>query len=242
MSKTLTRTYSLRKPIRPIVDIEEDEDEQRRDHAGRKRVDVIHCLLDSSSDELDDGNFIREKLNSILWLTLDEIRHIRFVVTQTSRSSEKPMPAIRWGYPCFRCRKRINYFSFLPSFLRSANHECCFICQQMICRKCSVISFLPPASRLLIPVRIHTLIKPCAMMLEKKYEKSNPQTKTICYDCLQVRLAFNEHRSMRFLCRFLVKIFKFRVIQLCPFVEHFHCHPSLVKISMRLDTFVIVHR
>lgn len=184
MSKTLTRTYSLRKSIRPIVDIEEEDDEQRRDHSGRKRVDVIQCLLDSSSDELEDGNFIMNKLNSILWLTVDEIRHIRFVVTQTS---EKQLPNIRWGYACFRCRKRINYFFFLPSFLRSINHECCFVCQQIVCRKCSFVNFLPPSPRLLIPVRIQTLIKPSAMMIEKKYEKSNQPTKTICYDCLQVR-------------------------------------------------------
>ena len=187
MSKALTRTYSLRKPIRPIIDIEEEDDEQRRDHLGRKRVDVVHCLLDSSSDELDDGNLSMEKNKSILWLTLDEIRHIRFVVTQTSQCLEKLSSTIHWGYFCFRCRKRINYFYFLPSFLRSTNHDCCFICQQIVCKKCLVFNFLPPSSRLLIPVRIQTLIRPSTICTEKKWEKSNAQTKTICYDCLQVK-------------------------------------------------------
>ena len=50
MSTTpLTRTYSLRKPVRPLIDIDEEEDNQRRDSSGRKRVDVVQCLLDSSS-------------------------------------------------------------------------------------------------------------------------------------------------------------------------------------------------
>ena len=50
MSKPLTRTYSVRKHVRPLIDIDEEDDQQRRDSSGRKRVDVVQCLLDSSSD------------------------------------------------------------------------------------------------------------------------------------------------------------------------------------------------
>ncbi|CAF4419893.1 unnamed protein product, partial [Rotaria magnacalcarata] len=57
MSKqSLTRTCSLRKRVRPMTDIYEEDDSQRRDLSGRKRVDVVHCLLDSSSDEVDNDH------------------------------------------------------------------------------------------------------------------------------------------------------------------------------------------
>ena len=44
----------LRKIIKPVIDIDEDDDDKRRDLSGRKRVDVIECLLETSSDENDD--------------------------------------------------------------------------------------------------------------------------------------------------------------------------------------------
>jgi hypothetical protein len=191
MSIGLSRTYSLRKPIRPIIDIDEDDDEERRDSFGRKRVDVVDCLLDSSADEIDDGNVNIEKSRHILWLTLEEIRHIRYVVTQTSLTSDKQYSQIRHGYLCFRCRKKINHFFFLPSFLRFTKHEICFICQQMICKKCSYTNFHPPSSKLSIPIRIQKLIKPAPMTVENKNEKSNTQTEIVCYDCLQVKLNSN---------------------------------------------------
>lgn len=185
MSRGLSRTYSLRKHIRPIIEVDEDDDEQRRDSFGRKRVDVIDCLLDSSPDEIDDENVNIERTQRILWLTLEEIRHIRYVLTQTSLISDK----IRHGYLCFRCRKKINYFLFLPSFLRFTKHEICFICQQIICKKCSYTNFHPPSSKLLIPVRIEKLIKPASMIVENKNEKSTTQTEIVCYDCLQVNFS-----------------------------------------------------
>ena len=181
MSRGLSRTYSLRKHIRPIIEIDDDDDEQRRDSFGRKRVDVVDCLLDSSSDDIDDGNTNIERTQRILWLTLEEIRHIRYVLTQTNLTSDKM---------CFRCRKKLNYFSFLPTFLRFNNHEICFICQQIICKKCSYANFHPPSMKLSIPVRIEKLIKPASMNnIENKNEKSNAQTKTVCYDCLQVNIS-----------------------------------------------------
>ncbi len=182
MSRGLSRTYSLRKPIRPIIDVDEDDDEQRRDSSGRKRVDVVNCLLDSSSDEVDDVNVNIERTQRILWLTLEEIRHIRYVLTQTNLTPDKM---------CFRCRKKLNYFFLLPSFLRFNNHEICFICQQMICKKCSYANFHPPSMKLSIPVRIEKLIKPAPMNnIENKNEKSNTQSKIVCYDCLQVKFQF----------------------------------------------------
>jgi hypothetical protein len=201
MSRGLTRTNSLRKPIRPIYDIDEEDDNQRRDSSGRKRVDVVECLLDSSSDEIDDGNVNIEKINRILWLTFDEICHIRYVLTQTSLSLDKQYSQIRSGHLCFRCRKKTNDFFFLPSFLRFNNHENCFICKQNICEKCSYMNFLPPPSKLFIPVRIQTLIKSPSISIENKNEKSkksNTQTKTICYDCLQVKLNLHIYPSTIF--------------------------------------------
>ncbi len=197
MSRGLTRTYSLRKPIRPIVDIDEDDDEQRRDSFGRKRVDVVQCLLDSSSEDNDDENIDVERTKAILWLTFEEIRHIRYVLTQTSLSLDKQCSQIARGYLCFRCRKKLTLFFFLPSFLRFTSHEICFICQQIICKKCSYSNFLPPSSKLSIPIRIATLIKSSSVTMDNKNEqinKPNTQTKTICYDCLQVK----EHLDISF--------------------------------------------
>jgi hypothetical protein len=190
MSRGLTRTDSLRKHIRPIVDIEEEDDDQRRDSSGRKRVDVVQCLLDSSSDENDDENINIEKANPILWLTFNEICHIRYVLAQTNLSLDKQSSEIRSGSLCFRCRRKMNQFSFLPSFFRSSNHEICFICQQMICKKCSYSNFQLPSGKLSIPIRIQTLIKPSSMTMNHKKEKnkdSTTKTKPICYDCLQVK-------------------------------------------------------
>ncbi|CAF0891162.1 unnamed protein product [Rotaria sordida] len=195
MSKPLTRTYSLRKHIRPIIEIDEQDDDQRRDSYGRKRVDVVQCLLDSSSDEIDDYNMNIEKPRNILWLTFNEICHIRYVLVQTSLCMDKQYLQIRNGRICFRCRKDINEFFFLPSFLRFNNHERCFICQQIICKKCSYLNFVPPSLKLLIPIRIRTLIKSSSTTIEnnnKKMNKLTPQSKTLCYDCLQL---FKEHRQ-----------------------------------------------
>jgi hypothetical protein len=196
MSTTpLTRTYSLRKPVRPLIDIDEEDDNQRRDSSGRKRVEVVHCLLDTSADEYDDEHISIEKPSTILWLTFNEICHIRHVLTQTTLIYDKQASQIRKGRLCFQCRKKIDEYFFLPSFLRCINHVVCFICQQIICKKCSHSNFVPPTLNLFIPVRIQTLVKPPPMTIENKKEtinkKSNLQTRTVCHDCSQVKLKFS---------------------------------------------------
>ncbi|CAF1495120.1 unnamed protein product [Adineta steineri] len=181
-----------------MVDIEEeeDDDENRRDISGRKRVAVVECLLESSPDEADHPHIPTGKLSNILWLTYNEICHIRFVITQTTLSMDKQCSQILRGKLCYRCRKTINLLYFLPSFFHFTKHETCSVCQQIICEKCSYYRFSPPILKLLIPVRLPTLMKPSSSSsttIENKTEQAdttNKQTKTICYDCLQV---FSEH-------------------------------------------------
>ena len=144
--------------------------------------------------EMDNGNIDIEKFSNILWLTFNEICHIRYVLTQTNLSLDKQYAQIYNGRLCFRCRKKINQFFFLPSFLHSTKHEICFVCQQIICKKCSYYNFLLPSLKLLIPIRLQTLIKPSSITTDNKKEKMNKtdkQTRTICYDCLQVQLSLN---------------------------------------------------
>ena len=50
----MSKNVLPRKSIKPIFDRDENEDDQRRDAFGRKRVDVIHCLLESSDDDDDE--------------------------------------------------------------------------------------------------------------------------------------------------------------------------------------------
>ncbi|UJR22895.1 hypothetical protein I4U23_025923 [Adineta vaga] len=196
MSKSLTRTYSLRKHVRPMIDIDEEDDEQRRDSSGRKRVAVVDCLLDSSSDENDETNLNYEKLSNVLWLTFTEICHIRYVIAQTTLTLDKQCSEIQNGSLCYQCRKKTNSFFFLPSFLQINKREMCYVCQRNMCKKCSYYNFSLPSSKLLIPIQLQTLLKPSSINIEQKKEQMNKsvnkQTKTICYDCLQV---FSEHRQ-----------------------------------------------
>lgn len=185
---------SSRKTIKPVYDIYEDEDDKRRDLFGRKRVDVIQCLLESSSsDENDDRDIFNQNFHHSLWLTFAEICHIRSVLTQTILSTlmfnkDTQYFQILHGDICFRCRKPFSSLFFLPSFLLSINSSiCCYICQQKICKKCSISNFLPPLSKHCFPVRIEFLIKTTTNVLDHDLCKENPQRKTICYDCSQVR-------------------------------------------------------
>jgi hypothetical protein len=193
------RTYSIRKSIKPLIDIYEEEDNKRRDSSGRKRVDVIQCLLESSSDENDDLNIINQNSNNILWLTFAEICHIRSVLAQTTLSTlmfnkNKQYLKTFHDHLCFRCRKQINSSFLIPSFFRSTNSSICYICQQRICKKCSVTNFLPPSLKHVFPVRIKTLTKSSPSTSTgnetRKKNESNPQTKIICYDCSQVTFRF----------------------------------------------------
>jgi hypothetical protein len=194
MSQNLNRKHSLRKSVRPIIDYDEEDDNQRRDLSGRKRVDVVQCLLDSSSDELDDVHPIADIHSPMLWLTVNEICHIRRVLAQTYTSllmhnDEKQCIKIRQGRLCFRCQKSINDLFFLPSFLRLNRSNTCFTCQQAICKNCIFMNFLLPSSKLSIPVRIQTLIQPASTSIHsniKTSSDSNSSTRPICYDCLQV--------------------------------------------------------
>jgi hypothetical protein len=194
MSKnSFSQAHSSRKPIKPVIDIDENEDDQRRDLFGRKRVDVIQCLLDSSSDENDDTNIIHQNSRHILWLTFAEICHIRSILAQTTLSTlmftnDKQYSKIIRGNLCFRCRTEINSLSFIPSFFSSTNSFICYICQQRICKKCSVSNFLPPLLKHSFPVRIQMLIETSSVSIEREASnKSNQQRKTICYDCSQVK-------------------------------------------------------
>jgi hypothetical protein len=199
MSKNyFSRTRSFRKSIKPVIDIYEDEDDKRRDSFGRKRVDVIQCLLESSSsssDENDDTNIINENSHNILWLTFAEICHIRSVLAQTALSilifnKDKQYSKIIHGHVCFRCRKLINSLFFIPSFFSSTNSFICYVCQQKFCKNCSLSNFLPPLSKHSFPVRIQTLIKTTTTSIDNEISKENElnrKRKSICYDCSQVR-------------------------------------------------------
>lgn len=202
MSQKLQRSYSLRKTIRPIIDRDEQDDDQRRDASGRKRVDVVECLLDSSSDEIDDLQPMLEVTSPVLWLTFNEISHIRMVLAQTMLSvlmvnDEKQASKIRHARLCFRCRKSINDWSFLPSFLRFTRSYRCFVCQQSICKSCQTTKFSPPARKLPIPIRIQTLLKPVSLsaveFAQNESKGDEPGSQSICFDCFQV---FHEHREM----------------------------------------------
>jgi hypothetical protein len=196
MSKNyFSRTRYFRKSITPVIDIYEIDDDKRRDSFGRKRVDVIECLLESSSDDNDDTNIINQNFHNILWLTFAEICHIRFVLAQTTLSTlmfinDKQYSKIIHGHICFRCRKPINSLFLISSFFSSTNSFICYICQQKICKKCSLSNFLPPLSKHCFPVRIQILIKTSITSIDNQMSKenqSNQQRKTICYDCSQVR-------------------------------------------------------
>jgi hypothetical protein len=203
MSKNgFSRRRSFRKSIKPIFDIDENEDDQRRDTFGRKRVDVIQCLLESSSsdDSNDESIIFNQNSHPILWLTFAEICHIRTVLAQTTLSNliftkDKQYSKILHGDICFRCRKPIHSFFSLPSFLSSINSFICYICQQPFCRKCSVSNFFPPLLKHCFPVRLQTLIKTTSTFIKNEMSKendSNQQRKTICYDCLQVTFRLSE--------------------------------------------------
>ncbi|CAF3354438.1 unnamed protein product [Rotaria sp. Silwood1] len=195
MSKSFsTQAHSFRKPIKPIIDADDDEDDKRRNSYGRKRVDVIQCLLESSSDENDDANLINQNSNNILWLTFAEICHIRSIFARTVLSTRmfnnnKQYFKIFHNDLCFRCQEKINSLSLIPSFFYSKNIPICYVCQQKICTKCSLTNFLPPSSKHLFPVRVQTLIKLSTTPIANEANKNNelnPKAKTICYDCSQV--------------------------------------------------------
>ena len=194
MGDLLNRSNSFRKAVRPIIDRDEMDDDQRRDVHGRKRVDVVDCLLDSSSDETEESIMTFENTNPVLWLTFSEVCHIRSVLAQTTLSQlmlsdERQALKICNGRLCFRCRKTINDLLIFITFLRLARHYRCFICRQTICKNCAHINFATPSSKLPIAVRIQTLIKPSTTTIDRQ-QKVNVGNKaslqTVCYDCLEV--------------------------------------------------------
>lgn len=189
----MSKNVSRRKTIKPLIDRDETEDELRRDPFGRKRVDVIQCLLESSSDE--ESTPRPQTSHQILWITFAEICHIRTVLAQTTLSTllfsqDQQYSKIVNGDICFRCRKAIHSFFSLPSFFSSSSNSfLCYICQQKFCRKCSLSNFLPPLLRHSFPVRLQTLIQMTNNIIQNETNKENQpnqQRKTICYDCSQV--------------------------------------------------------
>ena len=216
----MSKNVFPRKSIKPIFDRDENEDDQRRDTFGRKRVDVIQCLLESSDDDLDDETKIIDyNSRPILWLTFAEICHIRRVLAQTSLSTllftkDEQYAKIIRGNVCFRCRKQIHSFFSLASFFSAKNSVTCYICQQRFCRKCSIFNFFPPLLKHSFPVRLRTLIKTTSAPIENEIhseDNSSAQRKIVCYDCSAVRnltvrdvrgsswiiylQVFNEHRK-----------------------------------------------
>lgn len=187
---------SSRRMIRPVYNIDEDEDEQRRDASGRKRVDVIDCLLESSSSDEDEYDFRRtsrlpSKADQIVWLTFTEISHIRSVLSRSSsqRPEEK---SSSWKFFqdqfCFCCGKQLNSSLFVPIFLSSS---LCFICQQRICQTCSVDNYLPPPSEQLFPFYLPHLLRFQAIkpsQSTRANNQSNSKGKTLCYVCEQVKV------------------------------------------------------
>ncbi|CAF3563264.1 unnamed protein product [Rotaria socialis] len=194
------RLRSFRKPIKPVIDIDEVEDDKRRDPFGRKRVEVIKCLLDSSSDENDDEDIRKQNSNKILWLTFAEICHIRSVLAETTHSTrmfntEKQYSKIFQKELCFRCQKPINALFFISSLFYANNSSICYICQQKICKNCSILNFLPPSPKHCFPVRVQTLIKSSSTPIENHSSDtnaSNAKKQTICYDCSKI---FEQYRK-----------------------------------------------
>lgn len=183
-----------RRAIRPVYNRDEDEDEQRRDSSGRKRVDVIDCLLESSSSDDDEHSF-NSKSNQIVWLTFDEISHIRSVLSRTFLSPDERFSSssmsTSWKFfgeqICFHCGKQLKTSIFIPLIFSSST---CFICQQRICQTCSIDHYLPPSSTQMLPVYLPHLLQ---MKTFKHYlpiqtnNQTNSKGKTICYACAQVK-------------------------------------------------------
>ncbi|CAF1210080.1 unnamed protein product [Rotaria magnacalcarata] len=193
------RLRSIRKPIKPVIDIDEVEDDKRRDSFGRKRVVVIECLLDSSSDDNDDVDIGKQNSNKILWLTFAEICHIRSVLAEATHRSrmfntEKQYSKIFQNELCFRCQKPIKALFFISSFFYANNSPMCYICQQKICKNCSILNFLPPSPKHCFPVRVQALIKSSSTPIENHSSdtnESNAKKQTICYDCSKI---FDQYR------------------------------------------------
>lgn len=172
----MSRKSFSRKTIRPVIDFDDIEDEQRRDSFGRKRVEVIQCLLDSSSDDSTDG-VAYQNSNPILWLTFAEICHIRTVLAQAQFNDRRD------SSKCFRCRESLRplfFFSLKTVFV-------CYVCEHKFCQKCTRMNFHPPFLKQSFPVRTQTLIKTTANPTEIDPFPENQRWKTICYDCSQVR-------------------------------------------------------
>lgn len=191
MSQILTRSQSMRKPIRPKIDFDDREDEQRRDVNGRKRVDVVHCLLDSSSDENEETKIFVENRNSIVWLNFNEISHIRSVLAENKLSQIKLIDVRIWkklrdNRSCFRCYKTIERSFF---FTRSRHTIRCSICKKVFCRNCVDTNSRIPIAGTFIPIRIENLIKSSSAPIDcrtKTDERNQTMEKMTCFDCFQL--------------------------------------------------------
>lgn len=193
--------HTLRKHIKPLIDIDEDEDDRRRDSSGRKRVDVIQCLLESSSsDDNETEHTTKQNSNEIVWLTFAEICHIRTVLAQTSDSNrtlnkDTQQSRIFQNERCFRCQKPMN-FLFLPLSLYSNDTSICCVCQEKVCKNCSMTNFLSPSLKHCFPVRTKTILNSSSTPVEypiNPMHESIPNSKTICFACSQVTFICLKH-------------------------------------------------
>jgi hypothetical protein len=208
---------SSRRVIRPIIDHDDIDDEQRRDASGRKRVDVVECLLESSSSSDDDSiSYKYSKISSnFLRLTFEEICHIRTILAQTySRLHEQNDMEINWTVffgeqLCFRCRKPLFTSIFLSVFFSST---VCSICQQRICSTCSIDNFPFPLPTTIMTVYRQRLMQSSLLSAAAASttttsiinihrtninNQCHSQMKTICYDCEQVKLDTSQLASDR---------------------------------------------
>jgi len=183
----MSKKIFTRKSIKPAVDFDDIDDEQRRDTFGRKRVEVIQCLLDSSSDESND-EFTQQITSPIVWLTFSEICHIRTVFTSSLLSNQAN------GSICFRCRNAIRT---LMSFF-SKTSFLCYICQQKFCKNCTILNFYPPLLKQSFPIRIQTLLRTTSNPIDdNQFDDENQRWKPICYDCSQVDIRFLSAHKFR---------------------------------------------
>jgi len=153
--------FSNRKRIQPIQsDDDDDDDDRRRNNDGKKRVDVIECLLESSSpeenlcDDNSSGRNLMKNDSDTLSLSFAEFCHIRNVITraelETLMFDEKLYNEVAQSKLCFTCRK--VYFNILTLTFGVQ----CNVCKQKVCRNCLTQIALPKTKFQDLPIHAVT--------------------------------------------------------------------------------------
>ncbi|CAF0810050.1 unnamed protein product [Didymodactylos carnosus] len=165
ISKTsnVPKTVSKRKQILPLNDEDESKDEsedeelKRRDVHGRKRVDFVKCLIETSSDDDLSTNKLNKKwiIMDYIPLTFKEICHIQQVLISAVLSScsiefPKQSQKIMHNKLCFAC-KQVNFSFFTLSFGIP-----CSVCKHFICKQCVKITQFPQEDVYDVPIEIFT--------------------------------------------------------------------------------------